>query len=49
MQNVELDIAGHVLRLTCPPMHEPPEPGASLTVHFSASQATLVPETTTSG
>jgi len=44
MQNVELDVAGHVLRLTCAPMHEPPAPGASLTVHFSAAEATFVPE-----
>ena len=49
MQNVELDVAGHVLRLSCPPMHEPPPPGAALTVHFSATQATLVPETMTRG
>ena len=44
MQNVELDVGGHVLRLACAPMHSPPHPGASLTVHFSASEATLVPE-----
>ena len=44
MQNVELDVAGHVLRLACAPMHAPPHPGAALTVHFSASEATLVPE-----
>jgi hypothetical protein len=37
------------LRLSCPPMHEPPPPGAALTVHFSATQATLVPETMTRG
>ncbi len=49
MQNVELDVAGHVLRLSCAPMHEPPAAGASLTVHFSAAQATLVAETQVRG
>jgi hypothetical protein len=38
-----------VLRLSCPPMHEHPPPGAALTVHFSATQATLVPETMARG
>jgi 2-aminoethylphosphonate transport system ATP-binding protein len=45
MQNVELDAAGHVLRVTCTPMHAPPEPGAALTLHFNAAHATLIPET----
>jgi 2-aminoethylphosphonate transport system ATP-binding protein len=45
MQNVELDVGGHVMRLACAPMDTPPSPGAALTVHFSALQATLVPET----
>jgi 2-aminoethylphosphonate transport system ATP-binding protein len=49
MQNVEFDVGGHVLRLSCPPMHEPPPPGAALTVHFSATRATLVPETPARG
>jgi len=49
MQNVELDVDGHVLRLSCAPMHEPPPPGAPLTIHFSALRATLVPETTLRG
>ncbi|MEO6929305.1 MAG: TOBE domain-containing protein, partial [Casimicrobiaceae bacterium] len=44
MQNVELDVAGNVMRIACPPMESPPPPGASLNVHFSAAQATLVPE-----
>jgi 2-aminoethylphosphonate transport system ATP-binding protein len=46
MQSVELDVAGHVLRVACAPMHEPPTAGAPLRVHFSATQATLVPEAT---
>ena len=49
MQSVELDVAGHVVRLTCAPMQEPPAPGAALTVHFSAAEATLVPETAAGG
>jgi len=49
MQNVELDAAGHVLRLSCAPMHDPPATGASLTVHFSAAEATLVAETNLGG
>jgi 2-aminoethylphosphonate transport system ATP-binding protein len=49
MQNVELDVAGHVVRLACAPMNAPPAPGAPLTIHFSAVQATLVPETLARG
>ncbi|HET7136697.1 MAG TPA: TOBE domain-containing protein, partial [Casimicrobiaceae bacterium] len=49
MQNVELDVAGHALRLTCAPMHAPPAPGAPLAIHFSASEATLIPEHTLRG
>jgi 2-aminoethylphosphonate transport system ATP-binding protein len=49
MQNVELDVAGHLLRVACPPMHAPPDPGTSLAVHFSASEATLIPEQTLRG
>ena len=45
VQNVELDVAGHLLRLSCAPMPDPPIAGARLTVHFSAQRATLVPET----
>ena len=49
MQNVELDVAGHVLRIACAPMEVPPLPGASLNVHFGAAHATLVPETAALG
>jgi 2-aminoethylphosphonate transport system ATP-binding protein len=49
LQNVELEVAGHLLRLSCAPMHVPPAPGASLTVHFSAAEATLVAETNAGG
>ena len=49
MQNVELDVGGHLVRLACAPMHDAPAPGAVLTVHFSAARATLVPETIARG
>jgi 2-aminoethylphosphonate transport system ATP-binding protein len=49
LQNVELDVGGHVLRFTCAPMHEVPEPGATLSLHFSAVEATLVPESAARG
>jgi 2-aminoethylphosphonate transport system ATP-binding protein len=49
LQSVELDVGGHVLRLTCAPMHEVPAPGAALALSFSASEATLVPESTARG
>ena len=49
MQNIELDVGGHLMRLSCPPMAVPPPPGAGLTLHFSATQATLVPETRPDG
>jgi 2-aminoethylphosphonate transport system ATP-binding protein len=44
MQNVALDVGGHAVRLACAPMHALPQPGATLTVHFSAAEATLIPE-----
>ena len=49
MQTVELDVGGHALRISCAPMHEPPVAGASMDVHFSAAEATLVPEATPGG
>jgi 2-aminoethylphosphonate transport system ATP-binding protein len=49
MQNIELDVGGHLMRLSCAPMHAPPSPGAALTLYFSAAQATLVPETRPDG
>jgi len=49
LQSVELEVDGHVLRMSCAPMHEPPPAGAALQVHFSAAQATLVPETIVRG
>jgi 2-aminoethylphosphonate transport system ATP-binding protein len=49
LQSVELDVAGHALRLTCAPMHDVPEPGAALALSFSAVEATLVPESASRG
>jgi 2-aminoethylphosphonate transport system ATP-binding protein len=49
LQSVELDVAGHALRLTCAPMHDVPEPGAELALSFSAVEATLVPESASRG
>jgi len=49
LQSVELDVAGHALRLTCAPMHDLPEPGAALALSFSAVEATLVPESASRG
>lgn len=49
MQNVELDVAGHTMRVACAPMDSPLATGTALHVHFGAAHATLVPETTTVG
>jgi 2-aminoethylphosphonate transport system ATP-binding protein len=49
LQSVELDVAGHALRLTCAPMHEVPAPGDALALSFSAIEATLVPESAARG
>ena len=49
MQNVELDIGGHVTRLACAPMQRPPAPGSTLTVHFGPTDATLVAQSSTVG
>lgn len=44
VHNITLEVADHVLRLTSTPMSSPPEPGASMTVHFDPADVTLVPE-----
>jgi len=49
LQSVELEVDGHVLRMSCAPMHELPPAGAPLQVYFSATQATLVPESMVRG
>ncbi|QND46750.1 ABC transporter ATP-binding protein (plasmid) [Rhizobium lusitanum] len=44
VHNITFDAGGHELRMTSMPMSEPPQPGASIEVHFSAADVTLVPE-----
>jgi 2-aminoethylphosphonate transport system ATP-binding protein len=47
MHNITLEIAGHVLQVTCTPLVDPPSIGDELALHFDAADATLVPETGT--
>ncbi len=49
VHNIALEAHGHMLRMTSTPMSNPPEPGASLTVHFSPDDITLVPEDGSNG
>jgi 2-aminoethylphosphonate transport system ATP-binding protein len=49
MHNIALDVEGHVLRLTCPPMIDPPAAGNPLAVRFDEAAMTLVPETVAHG
>jgi 2-aminoethylphosphonate transport system ATP-binding protein len=44
MHSIALEVDGHPLRLTCAPLKDPPEPGATLALYFSPEDATLVPE-----
>jgi 2-aminoethylphosphonate transport system ATP-binding protein len=44
MHSVTLEAGGHVLRLACAPLPEPPEPGTLLPVHFAPDAAILIPE-----
>jgi 2-aminoethylphosphonate transport system ATP-binding protein len=41
--SIDLDVAGHALRLVSTPMREPPAHGARIAVHFAAEDATLIP------
>jgi 2-aminoethylphosphonate transport system ATP-binding protein len=41
--SIDLDVFGHLLRLVSTPMREPPAPGAQVTMHFAAEDATLIP------
>jgi 2-aminoethylphosphonate transport system ATP-binding protein len=41
--SIDLDVAGHALRVACMPMREPPAPGARIVVHFAAEDAMLIP------
>ncbi|MBB5426795.1 2-aminoethylphosphonate transport system ATP-binding protein [Paraburkholderia sp. JPY158] len=44
MHSIVLDVEGELLRLTCAPLAEPPEPGTALSVRFDPADVTLVPE-----
>ncbi len=44
VHNITFEVAEQVLRMTSAPMSNPPEPGASITVHFNPADVTLVPE-----
>jgi 2-aminoethylphosphonate transport system ATP-binding protein len=44
VHNITLDIAGEEVRVSCPPVKEPPEPGTVIELHFDPSEVTLVPE-----
>jgi 2-aminoethylphosphonate transport system ATP-binding protein len=49
LHSVTIDVQGHTLRLTCPPLAEPPELGTSLAVHFGLADVTLIPESQVNG
>jgi 2-aminoethylphosphonate transport system ATP-binding protein len=40
---ISFDIGDAQLRMVSPPLHEPPEPGAEIRVHFTADGASLIP------
>jgi 2-aminoethylphosphonate transport system ATP-binding protein len=42
-QSIDLDVAGNALRVVCLPMRAPPAMGETVTVHFAAEDATLIP------
>ncbi|MGH7072261.1 MAG: ABC transporter ATP-binding protein [Acetobacteraceae bacterium] len=44
LHDVGLEIEGHRLRLTAAPLTAPPEPGATVAIHFAPEDGTLVPE-----
>ncbi len=44
VHNITFEVAEQVLRMTSAPMSNPPEPGASIPVHFNPADVTLVPE-----
>jgi 2-aminoethylphosphonate transport system ATP-binding protein len=44
LQIIELTVASQVLRLVCTPMHNPPQPGETVDVHFAADDASLIPD-----
>ena len=40
---IELEAAGNPVRLVCLPLRTPPAPGTTVTLHFSAEEAVLIP------
>ncbi len=42
-QSIDLDVDGTLLRMVSLPMRQTPAPGDSMTVHFAAEDATLIP------
>jgi len=46
LQTIEVDLAGHLLRLVCTPLNRPPQPGSTVPLHFSADDASLIPDET---
>jgi 2-aminoethylphosphonate transport system ATP-binding protein len=44
LHDIALEAEGQALRLTAAPLRAPPAPGTTLSVHFSAADATLIPE-----
>jgi 2-aminoethylphosphonate transport system ATP-binding protein len=42
-QSIDLDVDGHLLRVVSLPMREAPALGHTMTVHFAAEDATLIP------
>ncbi|MEQ1940637.1 ABC transporter ATP-binding protein [Mesorhizobium sp. CN5-321] len=44
VHNITLNIGGEALRMSCPPMTNPPGLGETVSVHFNPAEVTLVPE-----
>ena len=42
MHSIAFDVDATQLRLTCPPMGEPPQPGERIAIHFAAEHAVLI-------
>ena len=43
-QNITFETGGHTVRMTTPPMADPPQAGESVRIHFEPGDVTLVPE-----
>ncbi len=49
VHNITFETGGCLLRMSLPPLRDPPLPGAALEVHFNPAEVTLVPEDGTDG